>query len=117
MPDQSVLTVVSNPAAAPIGLRTGIVNGAASISNTSPDCVWTPSLNDSVAVPKKWTWTSPGRRKPGYLKRSEEHTSELQSLMRISYAVFCLKKKTNGPTCTENDSSNLYNQDTQSHFE
>src|SRR3546814_7867905 len=28
----------------------------------------------------------------GYL-RSEEHTSELQSLMRISYAVFCLKKK------------------------
>src|SRR3546814_4578639 len=31
-------------------------------------------------------------RKPG---RSEEHTSELQSLMRISYAVFCLKKKKN----------------------
>src|SRR3546814_7343734 len=28
-------------------------------------------------------------------RRSEEHTSELQSLMRISYAVFCLKKKTN----------------------
>src|SRR3546814_8065474 len=34
-------------------------------------------------------------------QRSEEHTSELQSLMRISYAVFCLKKKTmttNDPT-------------------
>src|SRR3546814_6867827 len=29
----------------------------------------------------------------GVGKRSEEHTSELQSLMRISYAVFCLKKK------------------------
>src|SRR3546814_7321813 len=28
------------------------------------------------------------------VRRSEEHTSELQSLMRISYAVFCLKKKT-----------------------
>src|SRR3546814_14624943 len=28
-----------------------------------------------------------------YAERSEEHTSELQSLMRISYAVFCLKKK------------------------
>src|SRR3546814_10730414 len=28
-----------------------------------------------------------------YFQRSEEHTSELQSLMRISYAVFCLKKK------------------------
>src|SRR3546814_3888207 len=30
----------------------------------------------------------------GHRERSEEHTSELQSLMRISYAVFCLKKKT-----------------------
>src|SRR3546814_1016922 len=30
-----------------------------------------------------------------HVDRSEEHTSELQSLMRISYAVFCLKKKTN----------------------
>src|SRR3546814_10250823 len=30
----------------------------------------------------------------GEQRRSEEHTSELQSLMRISYAVFCLKKKT-----------------------
>src|SRR3546814_4011389 len=30
--------------------------------------------------------------------RSEEHTSELQSLMRISYAVFCLKKKIYTPT-------------------
>src|SRR3546814_2920318 len=31
---------------------------------------------------------------PAVAARSEEHTSELQSLMRISYAVFCLKKKT-----------------------
>src|SRR3546814_6624945 len=31
----------------------------------------------------------------GLCTRSEEHTSELQSLMRISYAVFCLKKKQN----------------------
>src|SRR3546814_1378988 len=35
-------------------------------------------------------WEAQGRRIVG---RSEEHTSELQSLMRISYAVFCLKKK------------------------
>src|SRR3546814_10615130 len=33
-------------------------------------------------------------RQPRLWVRSEEHTSELQSLMRISYAVFCLKKKT-----------------------
>src|SRR3546814_5659879 len=35
-----------------------------------------------------------GRPPPEDAARSEEHTSELQSLMRISYAVFCLKKKT-----------------------
>src|SRR3546814_3568182 len=33
--------------------------------------------------------------------RSEEHTSELQSLMRISYAVFCLKKKTKNNQITQ----------------
>src|SRR3546814_5168499 len=37
-------------------------------------------------MPESWTVASLG-------DRSEEHTSELQSLMRISYAVFCLKKK------------------------
>src|SRR3546814_7486534 len=35
--------------------------------------------------------------KPSDYHRSEEHTSELQSLMRISYAVFCLKKKKTKP--------------------
>src|SRR3546814_4464546 len=34
------------------------------------------------------------RRKRVVVRRSEEHTSELQSLMRTSYAVFCMKKKT-----------------------
>src|SRR3546814_1611190 len=34
-----------------------------------------------------------GKRWEARCERSEEHTSELQSLMRISYAVFCLKKK------------------------
>src|SRR3546814_1536399 len=37
------------------------------------------------------------RTNPGASGRSEEHTSELQSLMRISYAVFCLKKKHTRP--------------------
>src|SRR3546814_5218370 len=37
-----------------------------------------------------WGWRQKHGRRAG---RSEEHTSELQSLMRISYAVFCLKKK------------------------
>src|SRR3546814_3172049 len=48
-----------------------------------------------VAILSEGTSTMPGNI--AYLigeDRSEEHTSELQSLMRISYAVFCFKKKT-----------------------
>src|SRR3546814_9231818 len=51
----------------------------------------------SGSVPN--AYDSPDRSQ---LLRSEEHTSELQSLMRISYAVFCLKKKKNKqPTITK----------------
>src|SRR3546814_3183159 len=52
----------------------------------------TRSRHGRIARPR--TWGSRGQR-------SEEHTSELQSLMRISYAVFCLKKKN-----TENTNKN-----------
>src|SRR3546814_3354492 len=45
----------------------------------------------------------PQQRVAGELHRSEEHTSELQSLMRISYAVFCLKKKNKTSINTYND--------------
>src|SRR3546814_2203793 len=38
-------------------------------------------------------WAAGGNSQRGGQRRSEEHTSELQSLMRHSYAVFCLKKK------------------------
>src|SRR3546814_1244634 len=48
-----------------------------------------------------------GSRRALRRRRSEEHTSELQSLMRISYAVFCLKKKKKTPTITINDSRKL----------
>src|SRR3546814_7982774 len=63
---------------------------------------------------KKWEWIERPAMVQAYLFfsamiacqlrgkrfRSEEHTSELQSLMRISYAVFCLQKKTNHLTST-----------------
>src|SRR3546814_6935956 len=51
----------------------------------------------------------PIRRSP---KRSEEHTSELQSLMRISYAVFCLKKKKKKQTHKYTYTRNQNTQDT-----
>src|SRR3546814_1729528 len=44
--------------------------------------------------------------------RSEEHTSELQSLMRISYAVFCLKKKKRRPTNNYHKNTTIYIKDT-----
>src|SRR3546814_2429483 len=60
---------------------------------------------DALGIEAKWGWGVSGRAglmvndstgvygRVGYQRRSEEHTSELQSLMRSSYAVFCLKKK------------------------
>src|SRR3546814_9748900 len=50
-----------------------------------------------VRAMSEWTTDVMGRRASSSTSgpRSEEHTSELQSLMRISYAVFCLKKKKN----------------------
>src|SRR3546814_6222316 len=53
-----------------------------------------PFASLAIDVPEQ---RQPGEPPEDYVRRvrSEEHTSELQSLMRISYAVFCLKKKTN----------------------
>src|SRR3546814_6125835 len=45
-------------------------------------------------LPRQGRATCTPNRPHAASERSEEHTSELQSLMRISYAVFCLKKKT-----------------------
>src|SRR3546814_10172720 len=50
-------------------------------------CVLEDGHVTTIAVDPRW-----------HRYRSEEHTSELQSLMRISYAVFCLKKKNNKQT-------------------
>src|SRR3546814_8629176 len=70
-----------------------------------------PSCSTSVALAEK----PPGTMPPisgqwpvldSHENRSEEHTSELQSLMRISYAVFCLKKK----TTTKHDNNNMKTQ-------
>src|SRR3546814_6913137 len=52
------------------------------------------------------------RRRSG--GRSEEHTSELQSLMRISYAVFCLKKKKRKHTKRKQDTKRLEHMKTRS---
>src|SRR3546814_251114 len=59
------------------------------------------AASGSVSPPPAWgTWRSSPGPPAGRRHRSEEHTSELQSLMRSSYAVFCLKKKKNINTRT-----------------
>src|SRR3546814_2227852 len=53
--------------------------------------------------------------RPDARRRSEEHTSELQSLMRISYAVFCLKKKNQTTTLTKTQQHTLHRIKTETH--
>src|SRR3546814_10026918 len=52
-------------------------------------------LTDSIDYNSNQKFTMDREDKPWF--RSEEHTSDLQSLMRLSYAVFCLKKKKHNP--------------------
>src|SRR3546814_943683 len=103
MPDPAPLTSVSNP--------TGTANGDAISPSTSASdqpgllvariCPYrgdrgARSSGPNEAIPSA---ANPGSRyhavSVATIARSEEHTSELPSLMRISYDVFCLKKKTN----------------------
>src|SRR3546814_8882449 len=68
----------------PAGLRRTARRSAPPAGGENPEGVTVPTIRRTV------------RAREDLLDiRSEEHTSELQSLMRISYAVFCLKKKTN----------------------
>src|SRR3546814_9551605 len=78
----SVFESHSFAAALEISRMTFLVSGSES-DTESPAVARLASQEASLAAPEKGVST----------KRSEEHTSELQSLMRISYAVFCLKKK------------------------
>src|SRR3546814_3301226 len=84
----------------------------ASIKPRSSRCWWPPFRRSRPAL-RRWRHRIVDRHVVRYpfplgerimnadvFKRSEEHTSELQSIMRISYAVFCLKKKKKTQTKT-----------------
>src|SRR3546814_8281046 len=88
-------------------------------SSTTTSCTSTSQTTCCRSHPHRWdrntrttlrhtTQVLPTSRRPPLSlgdpvteSRSEEHTSELQSLMRISYAVFCLKKNTDKSTSTD----------------
>src|SRR3546814_6926174 len=75
------------------------VTTASSAQTASENRLETPNASSTATDAASSMAASAGdivvtaRRRAEDLSRSEEHTSELQSLMRISYAVFCLKKK------------------------
>src|SRR3546814_6899705 len=79
------------------GDHRGAAERPEAMSDSTPNAVL-----DGLDYPSRELIASIGGRPVGVLSesagRSEEHTSELQSLMRRSYAVFCLKKKTE-PQC------------------
>src|SRR3546814_10538307 len=82
-------------AADPIGEERGVIVNTASVAaydGQIGQAAYASSKGGVVGM------TLPVARDLSQHLRSEEHTSELQSLMRISYAVFCLKKKKNKKT-------------------
>src|SRR3546814_4274434 len=73
--------------------RSGLITAAGTQAQLS--CTWACDCRgDGIARRAGRRSVSRRRWEADSMQRSEEHTSELQSLMRISYAVFCLKKKT-----------------------
>src|SRR3546814_7938984 len=63
--------------------------------NMRVSCGWVRAGGRRYGLPSREGSGRHHQPRAAAVRRSEEHTSELQSLMRISYAVFCLKKKKN----------------------
>src|SRR3546814_8414602 len=80
LPGQPIGARISNDAV----VLTGTVSSAAAVDRAGSDVAGVGAEVQQVAAVDAFR---------EHVVRSEEHTSELQSLMRISYAVFCLKKK------------------------
>src|SRR3546814_2041300 len=76
-----------------LGVQQGVIPGNQIVKNETPIV---PGGNKALLILEDGTQMALEQLNVGevaHQNRSEEHTSELQSLMRISYAVFCLKKK------------------------
>src|SRR3546814_3312366 len=90
-----MVTVVGRAAVVPLPVtrlsgETWITPSVACAADTTPT---NEEVGLVVSVPVDVEYRAAPSTNAEVFRRSEEHTSELQSLMRISYAVFCLKKK------------------------
>src|SRR3546814_4744422 len=83
--------ISSTPLTPRIAASTRCVTCVSSSVGAAPG--WTTTTCTAGNSMSGWSFTSIRLKLTIPASRSEEHTSELQSLMRISYAVFCLKKK------------------------
>src|SRR3546814_4629608 len=85
---------------------------ARSMPSPRKRCRWRPRQTHCAASRAYYEiWLDAEQRADsGSEERSEEHTSELQSLMRISYAVFCLKKKNNPQQKKHHNETNIQKQ-------
>src|SRR3546814_7968930 len=99
---RTIVPVISKYAAVPPGKRAGIAarkRPSLSAGDKGAVSILVSAAGHSAAAFKATAAPSQGEcaTATGTGARSEEHTSELQSLLRISYAVFRLKKKTQSP--------------------
>src|SRR3546814_4758346 len=100
VPRAAPSAALGGPVAPGIGAR----QAARQRPGARPAVRWRHVGGAPVKVPRHGL---PEERAVAALHRSEEHTAELQSLMRISYAVFCLKKKTTFTSNTQHTQINL----------
>src|SRR3546814_5601673 len=84
-----------------------IISSWSIATRPQPRAIWpTAAMIWEAADPYLYIRTTPRGEVICGGERSEEHTSELQSLMRISYAVFCLKKKKTAHIYHQSDNNN-----------
>src|SRR3546814_1813504 len=83
----------SEPASASVSAKAPIMPPDSSSGRKRACCSTLPSFRRPETMRLFWIEMIVDKAPSAAAIRSEEHTSELQSLMRISYAVFCLKKK------------------------
>src|SRR3546814_9440287 len=100
---RSVFNYPADPIDRPVDKRENYIKRCVAIAGDTLTIVDSKIYINGAAQPEPEDMESSYFVRTNGESRSEEHTSELQSLMRISYAVLCLKKTTKEHICTNHD--------------